>query len=49
MFLQLLFGLTLVQCFITMLLFGSVIYFSYNYMLEVYDLPFDFDFTGDYS
>ena len=44
---QLVFGLSLVQCFLTMfpsLWFGLVMHFLCHYMLEVCDLFFDFDF-----
>jgi hypothetical protein len=44
---QLVFGL--VCSSISMLWhFGTVIYIMCHGILEVYDLPFDFDFIGDY-
>ena len=45
-------GLALVQYFLTMLpslCFRMVMYILCHYMLEVCDLLFDFDFTGNYS
>ena len=50
-FVQLIFSLVLVQYFLTMFLSlrsGVVTYTQCHYMLEVCDLPFDFDFI-DYS
>ena len=51
-FVQLVFGLALVQYFLTMppsLCFGMVMYILCHYMLEVCDLFFDFYFTCDCS
>ena len=48
----LVFGLALAQYFLTMfpfLPFGIIMYFLCHYMLEKYDLLFDFDFIGGYS
>lgn len=51
-FVQLIFGLALVQCFLTMFSFFLLekeMYILCYCMLEVYDLLSTFDFTGDYS
>ena len=51
-FAQLAFGLVVVQYFLTVLpslCFGMVMYILCHYMLEVCDLLFDCNFTGDYS
>ena len=51
-FAQLVFGLALVQYFLTMLpslCFGVVTYILGHFMLEVCDLLFYFDFTGEQS
>jgi len=45
-FAQLVFGLALVQYFLTMMFGNDNVHPA---MLEVYDLPFDFYFIGDYS
>ena len=45
-FAQLVFGLALVQYFLTMTFWNGNVY---PVMLEVCDLLFDFDFIGDYS
>lgn len=48
-FALLVFSLALAQYFLTMPLFGTVMYFLDYSMMELYDLLFDFDFTGDYG
>ena len=51
-FAQLVFSLALAQYFLTMLPyldFGMVMYILCHYILEVYDVLFDFDLTGDHS
>ena len=51
-FAQLVFGLVLVQYFLTVfpsLHFGMVMYILCHHVLKGRDLLFDFDFTGDYS
>ena len=51
-FVQLVFSLVLLQHFLTVLSFlplGMVVYILCHYMLELYDLPFYFDFIGEYS
>ena len=49
---QLAFGLAVVHYFLTMfqsLCFGIVMYILCHYVLEICNLIFDFNFTGDYS
>ena len=49
---QLVLSLALVQYFLTMfpsLHFGTIMYILFRFMLEAYDLVFDFGFIGDYS
>ena len=51
-FAQLVFGLALVKHFLIMipfLPFEMKMYIMCHFMLEVCDLPFDFDFTGNYT
>lgn len=51
-FVQLVFGLVVVQYFLTVfpsLCFGMAMYILCHYMLEVCALLFDCNFTGDYS